>query len=326
VSPRATVLMLDFFEETKIEEEVLGDLADVVRVDPTSPVDDIVTRARTADAILLGLTPVDRQFIGHLERCRILARYGTGTDAVDVAAAHEAGIVVTNVPNFAVEEVAIHALTLALALIRRLPASIEQVRAGAWDFRAIGPVRRVSTMRFGVVGLGRIGLRLSELARAVGFDVVGTSLGETSGVAHGMRLATLDELLAASDIVSLHVPLSGGTRHLIDGRRLGLMKRGALLINTSRGGIVDTQALLAALRSGHLGGAGIDTVEGEPPTDPALAEAPDLLITPHVGFFSDESVAEMRTKAARQVRLALEGRPVEYPVEEEGSNASGARR
>jgi len=197
-----------------------------------------------------------------------------------------------------------HALALLLALSRGVVGLDRAVHAGMWDFRATGEIRRTGSLLLGVVGMGRIGRALATKAQAVGFRVIGHDPFITA--VEGIPLVGLDELLASADAVSLHVPLSDATRHMIDAAALARMRSGVLLVNTSRGGLVDQTALLAALVSGHVGGAALDVVESEPlgADDPLLA-LPNVVVTPHAGFYSRESLEELKRRVAEGIVRAL---------------------
>jgi D-3-phosphoglycerate dehydrogenase len=312
------VVVLDRFPDTAIETAVLDGVARVEAVDPGAGADVIGQAVRDADGLLLGLLRVDAGFIAQLTRCQILARFGVGVESIDLEAAQAAGIQVTNVPDASTEEVALHAIALALALIRRIPTSAAQVRQGGWGFANLGELPRVSQCQFGVIGLGRIGSQVARLAGCLGFDVAGYDHAHAGPA--GVRALPLDQLLATSDVVSLHLPLTPATHHLISADRLATIKPGAILINTARGGLIDTAALCQALVDQRVGAAGLDTLEGEPAAATAVADTPNLLLTGHIGFYSRSSIADMRRKAAHQVRLALTGQAVDYPVQPRNNN------
>jgi len=274
--------------------------------------EDVLEVARDADALLNTYLPLDADAIGQLTRCRIIARYGVGVDNVDLDAAQNAGIVVTNVPDYCVEEVATHTLALILALIRKLPQGDAAVRAGRWGAHALGPVARFSELTVGLVGYGRIARRLAAMVRAMGAEVVVHD--PYVAPEGGMRLVELDRLLATADVVSLHCPLTAATHGLLDAARLGTMKPGAVLVNCSRGPLVVQHDLFEALRQGSLAAAALDVFEREPPDPGLLAGVPNLLVTPHAAFYSGTGVQESRHKAATQVARVLTGQPPDYPV------------
>ena len=245
---------------------------------------------RDAVAILAGpIVPLDRDHLDRLDACRAVVRYGVGLDNVDLAAAEELGIAVGNVPEYGHEEISNHAIALLLALSRKLVAFDRSVRLGGVDVPAPQSASRLSHATLGLVGFGRIGRHVARKAQALGIEVI--AYDPYAGPA-GVELVGLDALLRRADVVSLHVPLTPETRHMIDVSR---MKPGSLLINIGRGGLVDEDALAAALRSGHLAGAALDVTEIEPlPLASPLLDAPNLLLTPHVAWVSDVALEALR--------------------------------
>ena len=276
-------------------------------------VDGLLAIATDADAILNTYLPLDSATLGRLSRCRIVARYGIGVDNIDVGAARAAGIEVTNVPDYCVEEVAAHTLGLALALVRRIPQGDAMIRAGGWGIAGVRPIRRISALTFGLIGYGRIARLVADHVRALGASVV-VHDPFVEPWAGGPTLVSLDELLEASDVVSVHAPATPETRHLIDTERIARMRRGAYLINTSRGPLVDLAAVIGALRAGHLGGAALDVFEVEPLPPGSIDDLPGLIATPHMAFYSEEALEESQRKAATQVIKVLTGQPPDYPV------------
>jgi D-3-phosphoglycerate dehydrogenase len=271
---------------------------------------------RDAEVILtVGLITIDAAAIAALERCRLIVRYGIGVDTIDVAAATERGIVVANAPTYCVEEVSDHAAALALSLARRVPALDGIVRARGWDAAQteLGGVRRMRSRTLGVIGMGRIGATLAAklrpfVGRTLGYDPY---LSPEQIAGRGAEPVALEALLREADIISLHVPLSPATRGLIGAAALALMKPTALLVNTSRGPIVDEAALALALAEGRLGGAALDVVEREPlaPDSPLLAIDPQrLVLTPHAAASSDDSLEDLRREVIAAMEAVLGGR------------------
>ena len=275
---------------------------------------------RHADGVINCYSLLPREVIEGFERCRIIARYGVGIDTIDLAAATERGIVVTNVPDYCVGEVSDHALALLLALARRLPKLQRATSTGRWQSTDAKPVRRLSGQTLGLVGFGRIAREVARKAQALGLRVVAADplVDAETMAAAGVERSELDDLLAEAELVSLHAPLTDETRHLIGERTLGLVKPTAYLVNTSRGGLVDTVALRRALAEGRLAGAGLDVLESEPPDegDPLLSME-NVIVTPHTSFYSEESLVEMRRKCTAQVIAVLAGRSPNYPVNPE---------
>lgn len=283
---------------------------------------DVVEEAREADALINQYAPIDDAVLAALERCLVVVRYGVGVDTVDVEAATRRGVWVVNVPDYGTEEVSDHALALLVNLLRGISRLDRAVRAGEWDYSAVRPLRRVRDLTVGVVGCGRIGAAFARKAKCLGVRVLGHDPVRAPEELEdgGVEPAGFDELLAASDAVSLHAPLTEETRHLIGAEQLRRMKTGAYLINTSRGGLVDQGALLAALDGGEIGGAALDVLEGEPPEkgDPLVSHE-RALITPHAAWYSEESTQALKTEVAREVVRVLSGErprsPVNQPAE-----------
>jgi phosphoglycerate dehydrogenase-like enzyme len=256
---------------------------------------------------------VDAGVIGRLKKCRAVIRNGVGFDTVDIAAAAQRNLPVCNVPDYGTEEVADHALALTLALCRQLFSLDAEAKRLGWKIEVAPKMRRLRTLQFGVVGLGRIGTATALRAKAFGFRVVFFDPYVPSGThkAVGLeRVETLDELLRQSDVVSVHTPLTPETRGFIGERELGLMKPSAYLVNTARGDIVQKAPLFAALRAQRLAGAGLDVVENEPLRTADEATTPNLIVTCHAAFCSPEGMAEMRTTSARIARAAVLGQKV----------------
>jgi D-3-phosphoglycerate dehydrogenase / 2-oxoglutarate reductase len=257
---------------------------------------------RDAVAILAGpIIPLDRPHLERLESCRAVVRYGVGLDNVDIDAAQELGIAVGNVPEYGHEEISNHAIALLLALSRKLFAFDAAVREGT-GIPAPQSVARLSQRTLGLVGYGRIGRRVAEKARAFGLEVVAY---DPYAATADVELLELDDLLRRADILSLHVPLTPETLHMIGARELALLKPGSLVINIGRGGLVDEDALVAALRSGHIAGAALDVTEIEPlPLDSPLLGAPNVILTPHVAWVSDVALEDLkRLTAENALRL-----------------------
>jgi len=273
-----------------------------------------------ADAVLNCYAPMGVDVIGSMEGCRIIARYGIGLDTIDIAAATERGILVTNVPDYCIDEVSDHALALILALGRGIARLDRSVRAGGWDLMVVRPLRRLRGRALGLVGFGRIARRLAEKVAPLGFEILATDpyVPPETIRAAGVEPMELAALLGSSDVVSVHVPLTEESRHLIGARELAQMRPDALLVNTSRGPLVDLDAVRGALEAGKLGGVALDVLEREPPDpDDPLLRREDVIVTPHAAFYSEESMAEQQRKAAEQVVAALAGRTPPYAVNAE---------
>ncbi|EKT79021.1 C-terminal binding protein (plasmid) [Rhodococcus opacus] len=315
IMDQGTVLLTDrAWPDDTVERAVIEGAGFRLVSGPPEPASAAVIDALVAEhqpaAILTCWAPVSAQAIGNTDNLRIVARLGVGLDNIAVAAATDRGVVVTNVPDYCVEEVSDHAVGLVLAWTRGLIVADREVRAGHWK-PAGARLRRLSSLTCGVVGLGRIGSATAAKLRALGARVVASTPYPPSDTG-GVPIVGLDELLAGSDVVILHAPLTTSTHHLIGARELELMPPGALLVNVSRGGLVDTDALIASLAAGHLGGAGLDVLEDEPAVPAELLEYPGVMITPHIAFSSDASVVDLRRSAAEEVVRVLRGGTPRY--------------
>ncbi len=313
MTPFKVVVTDALASDVEVEREVIAAAGGVIEV-PVGSRDDILAAARDADGILNTYFALDRSAIGALARCRIIARYGIGVDNVDITAAAEAGIAVTNVPDYCVEEVATHALAYVLALVRRMKRADDLVRGGQWGVGHLGSIHRMSSLTVGLVGYGKIARRLRELiapfrCSILVFDPYVREVADTE------ELVALPELLGRSDIVSLHCPLTDETRNMVNASTLAQMRDGAFVVNVSRGPLIVLDDLVEALRSGKLGGAGLDTFAVEPPPSAVLSAVPGLITSPHSAYYSSEAVQESRQKAASQVIKALvTGEPLDYRV------------
>jgi D-3-phosphoglycerate dehydrogenase / 2-oxoglutarate reductase len=312
MADRPQVVITDSDLASTADERVLRENGfGTVRLAARTEADLIAGLAQTrAEALIVQWAPVSGAVLDAVPRCRFISRLGIGVDTIDVAAATERGIAVANTPDYCAEEVAAHTLAMALWLVRGLGRYDAAVRRGEWA--ATGPFpppARPSATTIGVVGLGRIGSRVAGQARSLGFAVL--ACDPYAAPRPGVRLVTLEELLRGSDLITLHAPLSAETHHLIRADTIALMRPGALLVNTCRGGLVDEAAVAGAVRSGQLAGAALDVFEAEPlAVDSPLRSLPNVLLTPHAAWYSPASLAELPVRAAQQVVDFLAGLPV----------------
>lgn len=305
-----------------IEQEQLAGLAQVECLQATSEA-QLIGRLEHADAVIVfHEVSITSAVIETLKQCKVIGRTGVGIDNVDLAAAGAKGIYVCNVPDYGVDEVADHAMALALGCVRGLMRIERGIRESLapWDFHAMRPARRLAGATMGIVGLGRIGTATALRAKAFKMRVLACDPYIPAGFdkAVGVEMVDLPTLLTESDVVSLHVPLTDETRHMIDAAALATMKRDAVLVNTARGAVADVDALAAALKNGTIAGAGIDVLPIEPPDVhmPLIRlwqgehhPPVNLILTPHVAFYSEASMQEMRVKAAAGVAGVLRGEP-----------------
>lgn len=266
---------------------------------------EVIAAAEEADALLVGWAPITAEVVDHLPRCRLLMRYGTGYNNIDVEAATRAGIAVAINTDYCVEEVASHALALILACNRQLAALQDLVRRGHWNpAEALLPMPALSQQTVGILGFGRIGRRLSGIIsplvkRVLVHDPLYTERAED---AHSVEFVSFDRLLAESDYISIHTPLTAQTERLFNRGTIAKMKKGACLINCARGPIVDELALAEAVREQHLGGAGLDVFSQEPlPADHPLRSLSRVIITPHAAWYSTQSDYLLRAIPAQNI-------------------------
>ena len=313
------VLIADYnYPDVELERRVLEDAGlELVEAQCRSE-EDVIEAAQGVSALLTQYARITARVMDELPELRLVVRYGVGYDIVDVEAAREHGVWVANVPDYGTEEVAVHALSLALSLLRHLPLYDRDVKAGRWHSASTGPLYRLKNSTLGVVGLGRIGGTFARRAS----PWFGRTLGcdpylEENAWPEGVERASLEEVFSESLVVSLHPPLTDETRGFIDRGLLERMPEGSYLVNTARGGLVVVEDLLWALEDGPLAGAGLDILPQEPPPpDHPLLGNPNVILTPHAAFYSLEAEQEVRRKAAQNVvAWAREGRPL-YPVVE----------
>jgi D-3-phosphoglycerate dehydrogenase len=279
----------------------------------------IMRAAAPADALLVTYAKITADMIQQMPRCRIISRFGIGVDNVDLAAATSAGIVVTKVPDYCIDEVSDHTLALLLALVRKIPSSSARTHAGRWEMKAVVPIHRLRGSVLGLVGFGRIPQLVAPKAKSFGMTVIAYDpfAAPEAFAQAGVQRVELPELLQTSDYVSLHVPLMPETRGLFNKDTFGQMKPGAYLVNTARGPIIDEAALADALDSGTLAGAALDVMTQEPPPPSPLFGRDNVIITPHTSFYSEESLVELQVKASQEVVTVLSGRAARNPVNPE---------
>ena len=310
------VITDDRFGHSK-EERTIFPLAELIIGDCHTE-EELIAVCAGADGILLNQAPMTARVIKTLDKCRVISRYGIGYDNVDIQAAEEKGIWVTNVPGYCTEEVAEHALGLLLSCVRAIPEKDRELRGGAWNISR--PIKRMSGRVLGIVGFGATGKAFWEKVRGFAFGkiLVTDPDGEAEleaqkkkngGLFEETQAVPLEELLRLSDFISLHVPLNESTRHFINSQSIAKMKDGVIIINTSRGAVIEETALEEALRNSRIAGAGLDVFEIEPlPLDHPLFSFPNVVLTDHSAYYSAESVSELKTRTARNALEVLEGR------------------
>ncbi|WP_343228091.1 C-terminal binding protein [Sporosarcina aquimarina] len=314
------VVITDYeFTELDYEEQVFADSGlDIHFVKAQCRTEqEVIEAAKDADAIINQYAPLNAAVLNELENCKVISRYGVGVDTIDLDVAKQKGIAVCNVPDYGIEEVSNHALALLMAWSRKIVELNNAVKSGVWDFRISPPVYRFKERLFAVIGFGKIPRRVIEKVQPLGFTLVGYDpfVSAEEMAKYNVKKVDLDEALKKSDFISLHVPLIKETRHLINRENINDLKDGVFILNTARGPIVETEALIEGLRSGKIAGAALDVVEHEPILKGhELLEFPNVYITPHSAFYSVEAVEELRTKTAKNVVEVLQGLVPSYQI------------
>ena len=269
---------------------------------------DLIRFCKDADGILNQYALLTRKVLESLPKCKVISRYGVGVDSVDLEAATDLGMIVANVPDYCMDEVANQTIAMILTLIRKTAFFDRKVKSGEWDFHSGIPIYRTKGKTLGLIGCGRIGLEVAKRISAFGVKVM-TFDPYLKKAPEGIELKDFDTVLRESDFISIHCPLNDSTRHLIGEKEFKKMEKKPLLINTSRGPIVDEKALVQALGEGLLWGAGLDVLETEPPDsrNPML-KMDNVIFSPHVGFYSVESISELKRRTAKNVADVLMGR------------------
>lgn len=324
-SPKVVITDYDF-GDVSVEKEILEAAgAEVVALQAKNE-KDLSEVAPFCAAMMNQYARIGRDTIARMQRCEVIARYGVGVDIVDVDAATERGILVTNVQDYCTEEVADHAVSLWLTLARKLPDYDRATHAGIWRWQSGQPVFRLRGRTMGIVSFGKIGQAIALRAQAFGVKVIAYDpfLPANVAASFGAELVSKADLLARSDYILMQAPMTPETRHFLSDAEFAAMKPGAILVNTGRGPTVDNKALYRALTEGHLAAAGLDDPEEEPakranwsPADNPIFTLPNVLITPHAAYYSEESIRAARVTAATQVAKVLTGQPPDYTVNAE---------
>jgi D-3-phosphoglycerate dehydrogenase len=300
--------------DDEIERDILS-RADADIVMSGREPDAIIEAGRDADALLINTGLVPEKVIESLEKCQVIVRTGIGVESIDIDAATGRGIMVCNVPDYCIDEVSDHAMGLLLSCARNIVAQDKLVRQGVWSaYATANPVHALRGAKLGLLGFGKIPRQMVPKAQAFGLDVSAFDPYVPAGQMEelGVRSRTWEELLRESDYLSAHVPLTPETQHMLDEAAFKAMKPSAHLINTARGGLVDTDALVRALKEGWIAGAGLDVLEMEHGTgglstdDPILA-LENVILTPHMGYYSEESLRGLRRMAVEEISRVLRG-------------------
>ena len=311
---KAKVVLTDYlWESLDVEKKTLEGIANLVALQTKKP-EEFLAEAADCDALLNTYAgPITADVMARMRKCRIIARYGIGVDTIDLDAATQAGIIVTNNPTYCIEEVAEHTMSLLLACARKVAAYDRIARGGRWELPPGKPMFRLSGQTLGLIGFGNIARQVAVRAASFGMRILFADpfVQEGQFDVPGKKMA-LHDLLGESDFVSLHPPLTPDTRKMINDNALSHMKASAFLINCSRGPIVDTEALVRALDAKKIAGCALDTTDPEPLPNPhPLRERENVIITPHVAWYSEQALVGLQAGAPREVRRVLIG---EWPV------------
>ena len=316
--PRAIIAITDSpFPSLDPAKKVLARLDPEYRMAKSPVAEEILAVARDADAILVTYAKLPGELLRQLTRCKAIGRFGLGVDNIDLPAAKALSIAVNYVPDYCLREVSDHAMALLLALARKVTLANTLVQSGRWEVPPLVPLRRLEGQVFGLIGFGNIPRTLAPKARAFGLKVLAHDpyVADEALRAAGVEGVSFDDLLARSDFISVHAPLLPTTRGLMNAAAFAKMKKGACLINTARGPLVDEAALAAALDSGHLGGAALDVVTTEPLSkESPLLGRDNVILTPHTAFYSVEALEELQSKCASDVARVLSGEKAAYPI------------
>jgi D-3-phosphoglycerate dehydrogenase len=316
------------FENADREQAILGRIGASVQKFNCSNESQVIEAARDAHAILCDASPITRNAIAASSRLVGVVEYGIGYDNIDVNAATEKGVVVCNVPDFMTAEVADHAVALILALFRKLHRIGPSTRAGEWNWRKFRPINSLDGKTVGIVGFGNIGRQVAERMRSFRTQVIAYDPYVSHQMMEklGAKPTNLDNLLKISDIISIHVPLTKETKQLIGKKEFASMKDSIILVNTSRGSVMDQEALITSLRNGKIAAAGLDVLTKEPPSsDDPLLRLENVIVTPHIGWYSEQSSSRLQDHAAMEAGRILTGQSPKHPVNPQALSKRKAR-
>jgi D-3-phosphoglycerate dehydrogenase len=302
------------YPDFSIEQELLAGTG--FELVPVRVQGEIIDQVADAVAIMTHEVPITELIAARLRNCKVVTRMGVGFDIIDVPGCRKYGIEVCYVPDYGTEDVANHAIALLFAVHRHLLQYHRSVEEGRWDFKVAGPIHILKELRLGIFGLGRIGSDFAGKMRVFVKEILGYDpiLSKVAIESKGARPSTPEEIFSECEIISLHLPYSPKTHHFVSNREIDLMTRKPILINVSRGGLVDTQALIRGLRTNRLSGAGLDVLETEPKVEQELLQFENVIVTPHVAWFSVEASQKLRRTAITDILRILSGHPPQYPV------------
>jgi len=304
------VLITDAYHKSQnIEKSILKEIGAKVETAHCKTEKEVIALSSEMDALMVSYVSISRRVIEHLKKCKVIVKYAVGINNIDLDAASEKGIYIANVPNYCIEEVSTHTIALLLNLIRKISIYDKSTKEGNWNPLIANPLFRIKNKTLGIIGFGNIGKRVAEKIQAFGLSLLihDPMISEKTISAYNAKKVDLNTLLIQSDFISLHCPLNKSTKYLIDFKEIEMMKKNVILINTSRGEIVNQQALFAAIRKGKMSGAALDVLEKDPPDLSKIIKVDNIIYTPHVAWNSIESEADLRKTAAQEVKRVLEG-------------------
>jgi D-3-phosphoglycerate dehydrogenase len=305
------------FPNVTQEERIVREAGAEFVVAKCKTAEDVIASCRDADALIVQWAPITAEVVAALSKCKVIVRYGIGVDAVDLKAAAARGIPVCNIPDYCLDEVADHSLAMALALARQLPQTNALMRAGTWKIMPPRVFPALREITFATAGYGRIAREVLTRAKAFGFKLAAYDpfVDDATFARDGIRRLSREELFREAGVLSLHLPLTTETKHFVGKEQLAAMRSDAILINTARGGLIDTVALAETLAAGKIHGAGIDVFETEPlAADHPLFSSPNTILTSHTAWYSGGSIPILQKKAGEEVARALRGEPLRNVV------------
>lgn len=305
------VVITDYeYENLRWEEEAAAQVgAEFVKCQCQTE-EELIEATRDADALLVQYAHITSHVMDHMQKCRAIVRYGVGLDCIDLEAATQHGIMVANIPDYGLEDIADHAIALMLTMSRKITQLNWYIHQGLWDYKLAKPLFRLRGKTLGLVGFGRIARMVAGKAKAFGMLVIAYDpyVAPNTAESYQVKLVDWETLLSCADVLSLHLPVTEQTVHLINDEALAKMKNNCLLVNTARGALVDEDALVKALRTAKIAGAGLDVSEKEPiDPDHELLALPNVIITPHSAWYTEEAQQSLQQQAAQEIVRVLRG-------------------
>lgn len=318
MSKKFLVAQVDFdYPDNEIERKIIeaagGELISAHLSEP----DEIVNFCKDADALIVQYAQITKEILQQLPNCKIVSRYGIGIDNVDVHGAKELGIFVSNNPQYCIDEVSDHAFGMMMTLLRQISHGTDHIRKGIWDFTKLTPIKACSETIVGIFGFGNIGRRFAKKAKVFGFKCIAYDpyVEDSVFIEEQVEQVSFDQLLSKSDCITIHCALTPKTTNIFSEVAFSKMKNGSYLVNTSRGPVVDIEALVFALQSNKIRGAALDVLSEEPPKSlKSIIDLPSLILTPHIAFYSETSIIELRTSITNQVVQVMNGETPTYAL------------